>query len=121
MHIPQLRRFALHYDPIPLSPRLAHAPGPRFIWRADEHSRDTPSYEQEVESPPAPMSIALQSHLMKPAERLAEIGDILAAGLMRLRLGKSSQLCSHLRESSLDFSAPESGHPTPQSRSVADA
>jgi hypothetical protein len=70
-------------------------------------------HEQELEDPPAPMSFALQSHLMEPAELLAEIGDILAAGLMRLKLGKSSQLCSELGESSLDFSAPESGHPTP--------
>lgn len=45
--------------------------------------------------------------------RLGEIAAILAAGLMRLVARKSSQILPHIGESSLDFSATESGHPTP--------
>ncbi len=53
-------------------------------------------------------------------ERLAEIAEILAAGLMRLIAQKSSQISADPRESSLDFSATESGHPTPVERKILD-
>jgi hypothetical protein len=43
-------------------------------------------------------------------ERLAEIAEILAAGLMRLRARQSSPLSPDRRESSLDCSAHQSGH-----------
>jgi len=45
-------------------------------------------------------------------ERIAEIGVILAAGLIRMRMLKSSRLSADDGESSLDFSPAESGHPT---------
>jgi hypothetical protein len=48
-------------------------------------------------------------------ERIAEIGEILAAGLMRLGATKSSRKWPETGESSLDFSAIKSGHPTPTS------
>jgi hypothetical protein len=44
------------------------------------------------------------------AERLAEIADLLAAGVMRLRARKSSLLSGHSGESSLDFMRAERGH-----------
>jgi hypothetical protein len=47
---------------------------------------------------------------MTAAERLDEIADILAAGLVRLRARKSSGLSAHRGESSLDFSPDQSGH-----------
>ena len=47
---------------------------------------------------------------LSATERIAEIGEILAAGLMRLRARKSSQLSAEDGESSLHFMPPESGH-----------
>jgi len=44
------------------------------------------------------------------AERIAEIGSILALGLQRLRARKSSTLVGRTGESSLHNSAAESGH-----------
>lgn len=54
------------------------------------------------------------------AESLAEIAEILAAGLMRLKARKSSGLSADPGESSLDFSGHQSGHPTPMKRSRID-
>jgi hypothetical protein len=51
---------------------------------------------------------------LSPAERLEEIADILAAGLMRLRARKSSQISGDPGESSLDFSADQRGHAHPR-------
>lgn len=45
-------------------------------------------------------------------DRVAEVGAILAAGLMRAVARKSSQISAQIGESSLDFTATESGHPT---------
>ena len=47
---------------------------------------------------------------MSAAERLDEIADILAAGLIRLSARKSSALSRDRGESSLDFSPDQSGH-----------
>jgi hypothetical protein len=47
---------------------------------------------------------------MTAAERLDEIADILAAGLIRLSARKSSALSCDHGESSLDFSPDQSGH-----------
>ena len=47
---------------------------------------------------------------MSAAERLDEIADILAAGLIRLRERKSTPLSRDRGESSLDFSPDQSGH-----------
>lgn len=44
------------------------------------------------------------------AERLAEIADILAAGLIRLKSRKSSHLSAVSGESSLDCAANQSSH-----------
>jgi hypothetical protein len=43
------------------------------------------------------------------SERLAELADIVALGLMRLRARKSSELSRHGGESSLHFGAEQSG------------
>ena len=56
------------------------------------------------------MGNPLRPDLMEPAERLAEIADILAAGLMRLRARQSTRLSAHRGESSLDCAAHQSGH-----------
>ena len=53
---------------------------------------------------------------MTTAERLDEIADILAAGLMRLRVRKSSHLSRDPGESSLDFSAGQRGPVRPRER-----
>lgn len=51
---------------------------------------------------------------MTAAERLDEIADILAAGLIRLRARKSSRLSRDRGESSLDFSPDQRGHVSAQ-------
>lgn len=48
--------------------------------------------------------------LMEPAERLDEVADILAAGLMRLNVRKSSHLSAVAGESLLDCIAHQSSH-----------
>ena len=57
-----------------------------------------------------------QDHSDAKAERLDEIADILAAGLIRLRARKSSPLSRDRGESSLDFSPDQSGHVPPRTR-----
>jgi hypothetical protein len=47
------------------------------------------------------------------AERPTDIAEILAVGLVRLVARKSSPILANTGESSLDFSALKSGHPTP--------
>ena len=49
------------------------------------------------------------------AERLAEIGDFLALGLIRLRSRQSSQKTGHCGDSSLDCDGTRSGHAQPSS------
>jgi len=51
---------------------------------------------------------------MTAAERLDEVAEILAAGLMRLRARKSSTLSPDTGESSLDFSVDQRGHARPR-------
>jgi hypothetical protein len=53
---------------------------------------------------------------MTAAERLDEIAEILAAGLMRLRARKSSPLSCDHGESSLDFSGDQRSHAHPRER-----
>jgi hypothetical protein len=48
--------------------------------------------------------------MLSPAERMDEIAEILAAGLMRLRSWKSSPFFGYTGESSLDCAAHPSGH-----------
>jgi len=53
---------------------------------------------------------ALRPDLMSPFERLAEIAEILAAGVVRLRARQSSPLLLSPGESSLDCAGDQSGH-----------
>lgn len=64
------------------------------------------------------MSNALRPDRMTAPERLDEIADILAAGLMRLIDRQSSPLSAHHGESSLDCPARQSGHANPDSLEV---
>lgn len=61
---------------------------------------------------------ALNPARMSPAERLAELGRILAAGLIRMKAAKSSGLSADEGESSVDYAAPKTGHATRNSRST---
>ena len=56
------------------------------------------------------MSNALNPAHMTAAERLDEVAEILATGLIRLRAPKSSPLSPASGESSLDCPAHQSGH-----------
>jgi hypothetical protein len=47
------------------------------------------------------MNAAIKPDSLSPDERLVEIAEILAAGLIHLRVRKSSQLSPDSRESSL--------------------
>jgi hypothetical protein len=47
---------------------------------------------------------------MSPAERIVEIGEILAAGLMRVRTPKSTPKSALEGDSFVDFMPAESGH-----------
>lgn len=53
---------------------------------------------------------ALSPDLMSPAERRAEVAEILAAGLMRLSAAKSSSLSVDCAESFVDFMPDQSRH-----------
>ena len=64
-----------------------------------------------IRSPKAEPSMnPLSPSRMSAAERLDEIADLLAAGVIRLSDGKSSQISADRGESSLDFSPRQSGH-----------
>jgi len=63
---------------------------------------------------------ALNPDRMTAAERLDEIGDLLAAAFMRLQQRKSSPLSRDGGESSLDFPVDQRGHPTPVDRRTVD-
>jgi hypothetical protein len=52
------------------------------------------------------------------AERLTEVAEILAVGLMRLQARKSSGLSDESGESSLHYNASQSGHAKPVSPEV---
>ena len=56
------------------------------------------------------MPNSLHPDLMSPAERLAEIVEILAAGVVRLRARQSTLLLPPPGESSLDCAGDQSGH-----------
>jgi hypothetical protein len=57
------------------------------------------------------MNIA-QRHERELSGHIEELAEILVAGLMRLRAGKSSAKADKTGEISLDFSISTSGHPT---------
>jgi hypothetical protein len=56
----------------------------------------------------------LHPDMLGPAERIDEIAEILAAGLMRLRSRKSSPLSAVGGDSLLDCAAHPSGHAEPE-------
>ena len=56
------------------------------------------------------MSNALDPDRMTAAERLREIGEILARGLIRLRARQSRKVSDDHGDSYLDFSADQRGH-----------
>ena len=62
----------------------------------------------------APLDNALDPNLMTAAERLAEIGETLAAGILRLRA--KTQKGGDLRDIPLDFPAHRSRHGRNQRR-----
>lgn len=64
------------------------------------------------------MRNSLPSRYLSDAERMSELGRILAAGLMRMKASKSSPLSAVGGESSVDYAAPKSGHATDNSRST---
>jgi hypothetical protein len=55
---------------------------------------------------------SIEAGRMSAAERLAEIAEILALGLVRLKLRKSSELFRDSGESSLHFTPAKSSHAT---------
>jgi hypothetical protein len=69
-----------------------------------ERLPSAPSRPAEI----APSDNALDPNLMTAAERLAEIGEILAAGLLRLRA--KTQKAGDRRDIPLDFPAHQSRH-----------
>jgi hypothetical protein len=56
------------------------------------------------------MPNALNPDLMTPVERIGEIAEILALGLIRMRMPKSIGLCADGGECFVDFSPVQSGH-----------
>ncbi|MBF0354926.1 MAG: hypothetical protein HQL43_06805 [Alphaproteobacteria bacterium] len=56
------------------------------------------------------MTNALAPSRMTAAERLDEVAEILAVGVMRLAALKSSAISAHTRESFLDLPPNRSGH-----------
>jgi hypothetical protein len=56
------------------------------------------------------MTNAVNPERLSPNERIAEIAEILAAGLMRLKLRKSSHLSAVSGDSLLDCTAHQSSH-----------
>ena len=59
---------------------------------------------------------ALRPDLMTADERLTEVAQILARGLLRLRRRETQRHCSHLERNSLDFSPDRSVHATARQR-----
>jgi hypothetical protein len=57
---------------------------------------------------------------MTASERLAEVAEILARGVIRLRARQSRQISADQRESFVDFPAPQRGHVAPKAN-VGDA
>lgn len=60
----------------------------------------------------------LKPNQMTPAERLTELGRILADGLIRMKAAESSPLSADGGESSVDYAARRSGHATCNSGST---
>ena len=65
-----------------------------------------------------PGMFARADNLLTADERLAEIAEILATGLMRLRARKSSGISADAGECSLDVPEHQSGHANPDSPEI---
>ena len=65
------------------------------------------------------MSNPLSPELMTAAERIAEIAETLAVGVLRLRRRQSASRSSQLEKFPLDFSPDRSVHATGKRRRVA--
>ena len=61
----------------------------------------------------------LNPDLMTAEERIAELGEILARGFVRLRARKSSAISADRGESCVDFVRDGSGHAAPAQRRKA--
>jgi hypothetical protein len=59
--------------------------------------------------------------LSQTNEHLGEIAEILAAGLQRAFVRKSSEVCATTGESSLHLAPDQSGDPTSENRRTSDA
>jgi hypothetical protein len=66
------------------------------------------------------LSLRVLVRELAAGEQIAELGALLAAGLVRALPRKSSGYKAEPGESSLDFSAGESGDPTPMGIGGAD-
>ena len=67
------------------------------------------SHSEPARRQPGPANPVFPAMTM-PEERIAEISEILAAGLMRLRARKSSKLSADPGETCVDFSPDPRGH-----------
>jgi hypothetical protein len=72
---------------------------------------DLPSTQSTSEQRPS-------RHANDARERIAEIGEILAAGLIRLRTRQSSRMGRGAGESSLEHVASQSGHANPETENA---
>lgn len=61
----------------------------------------------------------LHPNLMTAAERHGELCRLLALGVIRMKAPKSTSLSADSGESSLHFTADQSGHATPSERRTA--
>jgi hypothetical protein len=73
-----------------------------------------------VGTPQLSASMRPNNEVSAATERIAEIAEILAVGLMRVMARKSSGYSTDTGESSLHISARQSSHPTPMDRRMAD-
>ena len=80
---------------------------------------DNPDAATSCRARPARRPNALNPERMTPAERIGEVCEILALGLIRLRARQSSQVSELTRDSSLHFPPDQSGHAKPQRRRTA--
>jgi hypothetical protein len=61
------------------------------------------------------------SGLLQTNEHLGEIAEILAVGLQRVLMRKSSEVCARTGESSLHILPDQSGDPISENRRTSDA
>jgi hypothetical protein len=66
------------------------------------------------------MNSAIKPDSLSSNERLVEIAEILAAGLLRALARKSSPKSADIGESSLHILVDQSAHPTPVNRRTSD-